>query len=178
MLIYRDEENRFSGKVADFGYSSCVSGDSQAIFVPESWPWNAPEHNFVQNVSGRYEKVQAEKMDMYSAGLICLWLLFEPYFAGIRPLPQEAQWAQSLFTTSGKIRPTLRILESVKKEKKAAQLASELLQAELLSRNAPYDEFDEFFWSQVLAGLLNDNYEERTMSLIHILQAAKDALKE
>jgi serine/threonine protein kinase len=175
VLIFTDNEGGFFAKVADFGFSSCVSGETDKIFIPESWPWNAPEHGPVQSVSGRYQKDRAERMDMYSTGLICLWFLFEPYFAGIKPLPHEARWAEGLFVNAGKCRPTLQILECLKREKKALQLACELLTAEVISSNEP---IEKEFWYRIFSDLLQDESEKRRMGLVHLLQILKSALRE
>jgi hypothetical protein len=59
--------------VADFGYSTIVARQDQAIYLPKTVPWQAPEHHhrgfFLQN---------AKRLDFYSLGQLCLWLLFEP----------------------------------------------------------------------------------------------------
>lgn len=36
-----------------------------------SVPWNAPEH-----MNQKFEPLQAKRMDVYSFGMLCLWLLF------------------------------------------------------------------------------------------------------
>jgi hypothetical protein len=45
----------------------------RAIYVPKTVPWHAPEHHhrgfLLQN---------AKRLDFFSLGLLCLWLLFEP----------------------------------------------------------------------------------------------------
>jgi hypothetical protein len=34
-------------------------------------------------------------MDAFSYGLVCFWLLFEPYLAGKKTLPADTAWAKS-----------------------------------------------------------------------------------
>jgi serine/threonine protein kinase len=57
-------------KVTDFGYSTIFTGDD-LIDIPISVPWNAPEHHH-----RGFDSIGAMKMDVYSFGLVCLWLLF------------------------------------------------------------------------------------------------------
>ena len=58
-------------KVIDFGYSTLFATDSDPIIVPYSPPWTAPEQHHRQILPA-----QARKMDAYSFGMLCLWLLF------------------------------------------------------------------------------------------------------
>ena len=39
--------------------------------MPKSWPWTAPERHHREILP-----IQARKMDAYSFGMLCLWLLF------------------------------------------------------------------------------------------------------
>lgn len=58
-------------RVADFGYSTWLGGADDLIYMPRSLHWTAPEwHHRVFN------RASAFKMDVYSFGLLCLWLLF------------------------------------------------------------------------------------------------------
>jgi serine/threonine protein kinase len=73
---YQDEEgNFFEGeyyaKVADFGFSAWSRAGNDLVFFPESRPWNAPEYHH-----RGFSIDQAKRMDIYSFGLVCLWLLF------------------------------------------------------------------------------------------------------
>ena len=64
----------YNVKVIDFGYSTRYTEDNPSIQVPISEPWNAPEH-------GRLERMwtpsEAKKLDCFSFGFLCLWILFE-----------------------------------------------------------------------------------------------------
>ena len=71
VLISEDEPGCYTAKVADLGYSVQLLGDNDYGYMPRSVPWQAPEwyergHLFSEMV----------KMDIYSFGLVCLWLLF------------------------------------------------------------------------------------------------------
>jgi hypothetical protein len=58
--------------VADFGYSTLAASDDDLIKMPISKPWNAPEwHHRGVKLS------EARAMDVYSFGMLCLWLLFK-----------------------------------------------------------------------------------------------------
>lgn len=57
-------------KLADFGFSALASGKSLRLGGTE--PWVAPEYDR----SGRYTLEQAKLMDLYSYGLLCLWVIF------------------------------------------------------------------------------------------------------
>lgn len=57
-------------KLADFGFSALASGKSLRLGGTE--PWVAPEYDR----SGRYTLRQAKLMDLYSYGLLCLWIIF------------------------------------------------------------------------------------------------------
>jgi len=58
-------------KVTDFGYSTLFSTDNHSITMPESGIWTAPERHH-REILPR----EARKMDAYSFGMLCLWLLF------------------------------------------------------------------------------------------------------
>lgn len=58
-------------KVADFGHSTLISSEAQKVTLPKSRPWNAPEHR-----KKGFPVPKAKLMDVYSFGLLCLWVLF------------------------------------------------------------------------------------------------------
>ena len=61
-------------KVSDFGYATLFGSNNthQLFTMPGSPYWVAPEwhHQFATDVEG------AKRMDAYSFGVVCLWLLF------------------------------------------------------------------------------------------------------
>ena len=79
VLVYKDTTSKATVKVADFGYSTLATGEALAtgggatgrVFLPKSRPWNAPEHHF-----GEFTTTGAKKTDVYSFGMVCLWVLF------------------------------------------------------------------------------------------------------
>ena len=59
--------------------------DRDSVFLPKSIPWAAPEHHHRS-----FTFYDAKKCDVYSFGLVCLWILFQdklseafPTFLGI-----------------------------------------------------------------------------------------------
>ena len=72
VLVFRDAITRkITVKVADFGYSTLTMNKSEKVLLPKSRPWNAPEHHF-----GEFKVQEAKKTDVYSFGMLCLWILF------------------------------------------------------------------------------------------------------
>ncbi|KAI1123368.1 kinase-like domain-containing protein [Nemania abortiva] len=74
VLIFK-ELGRYSAKVTDFGYSAQYTNDDCWLRLPRSWPWNAPEHD---RPARDWRPWQAVKADIFSFGMLCFWLLFEP----------------------------------------------------------------------------------------------------
>jgi len=58
--------------VTDFGYSTLATGEEGSVFLPKSRPWNAPEHHY-----GEFTTTEAKKADIYSFGMLCLWVLYQ-----------------------------------------------------------------------------------------------------
>lgn len=71
ILIHQNDQKQFVPRVTDFGYSTWLGGADDMVFMPRTLHWTAPEwhHRGITSTS-------AVKMDIYSFGLLCLWLLF------------------------------------------------------------------------------------------------------
>ena len=65
------EEGCYVAKVTDFGYSSLFENENGYVRMPRSKPWTAPEWH-----EREFLPLQARRMDAYSFGMLCLWLLF------------------------------------------------------------------------------------------------------
>ena len=65
------EEGCYVAKVTDFGYSSLFEDENVHVRMPRSKSWTAPEWH-----EGGFLPLQARRMDAYSFGMLCLWLLF------------------------------------------------------------------------------------------------------
>ncbi|KAI9775066.1 MAG: hypothetical protein M1839_001458 [Geoglossum umbratile] len=73
VLMFADTDGSPFPKVSDFGYSTLVAKEDDLIQLPISKPWNAPE---VHHRGNKYHLTEAKKMDSYSFGILCLWILF------------------------------------------------------------------------------------------------------
>jgi serine/threonine protein kinase len=96
--------------MADFGFSIGFQGENDKIFLPESRPWNAPEYH-----ERHFSPEEAKRVDIYSFGLLCFWLLFG--MSGQLPL---APWMQNEDAESISFegnRERLAILEWLKNNK-------------------------------------------------------------
>jgi serine/threonine protein kinase len=126
VLIFKDDTGTFIAKLADFGYSTSYVQADDLVRVPRSRPWNAPE---CDPLGLMIKPLQAFKMDVFSLGMLFLWLVFERYFCGSEPLPTDMQWAASSFEYQGEHR--LRdILEDLKNKDCLALFARQLLAME------------------------------------------------
>ncbi|KAL9579127.1 MAG: hypothetical protein Q9212_005289 [Teloschistes hypoglaucus] len=72
-LIFKDGDGESYAKLADYGYAGWAIGslENTLVFPPRSWPWDAPEYHH-----RGFTVPTAQKMDAYSFGLLCLWVLF------------------------------------------------------------------------------------------------------
>ncbi|KAI1109889.1 kinase-like domain-containing protein [Nemania sp. NC0429] len=75
VLIYGSESQGalVMAKMIDFGFSFWHSDDETRIPVPRSWPWYAPECDEYPD----FTPLEARKTDVFSYGMLCLWLLTE-----------------------------------------------------------------------------------------------------
>ena len=133
MLVFKDAiTKKITVKVADFGYSTLTVGESGKVFLPKSRPWNAPEHHF-----GEFNVQEAKKADVYSFGMLCLWLLFGNRLSDI---PQtSADGTAELISFNAPLlqvgRPTL--LEILKDEDRVEDIANHLVESS--ERNFQFD---------------------------------------
>jgi serine/threonine protein kinase len=70
VLVFKDDSGSYTAKMADFGFATLAMGDG-LINIAISQPWNAPEHHY-----RGFKLSEAMKTDIYSFGMLCLWLLF------------------------------------------------------------------------------------------------------
>jgi serine/threonine protein kinase len=86
VIIFKDDHGKFIARVADFGYSTFAEA-STLVRLPQSWPWNAPEHHFRP-----FSISDARKTDIYSLGMLCMWLLFDAQLSkNFHPYSQELE---------------------------------------------------------------------------------------
>ncbi|KAF5610581.1 serine threonine kinase [Fusarium tjaetaba] len=74
ILVFNDTNGGLVAKVTDFGFATLqvTASTDGRIELPISNPWNAPEVCLEED----YSLHQARLTDIYSFGLLCLWLLF------------------------------------------------------------------------------------------------------
>ena len=72
ILVSETDEGNYVAKSADLGYSIIFTSANMLVYMPGSQKWVAPEWrpNITTNLEG------ALKMDAYSFGMLCMWLLF------------------------------------------------------------------------------------------------------
>ncbi|EPS40005.1 hypothetical protein H072_6312 [Dactylellina haptotyla CBS 200.50] len=103
VLVFIEETNGTStyvAKVGDFGYSTLVGGEGMEgegeAQVPVSRPWNAPE---VTSWSSSFGVREAKLTDIFSFGLMTLWLLFNKQLfeleVDFEKLDPDPSWKQS-----------------------------------------------------------------------------------
>src|SRR5271155_2852484 len=81
ILILRDDSSKYLAKVTDFGYSARFAGNG-CINMPASLHWNSPESDGCE-----FTFTEAQKMDAYSFGMLCLWFLFGERLSEIQDIP-------------------------------------------------------------------------------------------
>jgi len=84
ILVFSNTQASYTAKVADFGYSTWFRREDNLLLMPRSAPWNAPEHH-----GQKLQLLDAKRMDVYSFGMLCLWLLFGVETPEIVPLPPD-----------------------------------------------------------------------------------------
>lgn len=74
ILVFKDDSGGYAAKVTDFGYATLVTGsDSARLAISE--PWTDPKYR------GEHLDIHAaKKLDGYSFGLVCAWLLHQICF--------------------------------------------------------------------------------------------------
>jgi hypothetical protein len=124
-LIFRANTSAYAARVTDFAYSTRIANEDELVIVSKSRPWNAPEHD-----RDEFTPAQARKMDVFSFGMLCLWVMFEQYLSGVTPLPKEAHWAKKYFHGKGERDLSIEILKDLKQEDKLVMFTGHLLMAE------------------------------------------------
>lgn len=127
ILIFEKSIGVYRANVIDFGYSTQFATEDDFILLPKSWPWYAPEHSKFD----RFKPHQARRMDVFSLGMLWLWVMFEEYFSGLAPLPQGLHWAEHYFQTTGEIGRSKEILAELKQDNKLIMLSSRFVNAEV-----------------------------------------------
>ena len=123
VLVFKDAITReITVKVADFGYSTLIAGESGKVFLPKSRPWNAPEHHF-----GEFKAQESKKTDVYSFGMLCLWFLFGERLSDVSQTTVDGTAGLISFDAPLLGRPTL--LELLRDEDRLEDIANHLVES-------------------------------------------------
>lgn len=106
-------------------------------------------------------------MDVFSLGMLCLWVLFEKYFCGTTPLPQTASWANELFAQTSNPYSTGIILETLKHQDKLVLLAQQFLDAETTVKPEKMIALSQFLISALSCD--SDRREASLQQLVDVL---------
>jgi serine/threonine protein kinase len=91
VLIFEEGTGSYTAKVADFGFSTYFHEEQEDLIqVPKSVPWTAPERYGRRQFTSQEAKI----MDVYSFGMLCLWLLFNKEHLGTEDFSFEAAYWQ------------------------------------------------------------------------------------
>jgi len=69
---HQNSAGRLTAKVIDFGFSCFGLSQEDIVQLPLSWPWYAPE----RKINYRFTLKDAKCTDVYSFGIVCLYVLF------------------------------------------------------------------------------------------------------
>lgn len=101
---------------------------------------------------------QAQSMDAFSFGMLCVWVLFEKYLSGIVPLPDEARWAERYFQGKGQLDLTKHVLKDLKNDNQLLLLIRQLVLA-----NQAVDDKTKQVLERLFAELLSCDPENRKL---------------
>jgi len=139
VLIFEDTGGMFTTKVADYGFSTlCVDyAEGEKVLLPGSYPWTAREVEANNVVT--FE--QAKLADIFSFGMLCLWLLFH------ETLPKTPGSLESSLERGGG--PDLGLLWRLKSEGRLSEFAhTEIMKATNIS-SAQKNGLNSFFESSL-----------------------------
>ena len=159
MLVFKDAITReITIKVADFGYSTLAVGESGKVLLPKSRPWNAPEHHFEE-----FKIQEAKKTDVYSFGMLCLWLLFGNRLSDIPQTTADGTAELISFDVPFFLsRPTL--LECLKNEDRVEGIANHLV-GSMPGLDVEYT----IHLKEVFSSILSYNPGKRTCDLARVI---------
>lgn len=148
-------------KVADFGFATCLQTENDLLSIPKSDPWNAPEYS-----ERLFRPDPAKRMDIYSFGLLCTWLLFEAGSCGGLLLPPDTKAEKGQCITFEPHHSGKNILEAWKRNNsnKLVEWISWLVREDRRWDADMKDNLEKFFWST-----LAHEPKSRCIELEHLL---------
>ena len=72
MLVFEQRSGEYTATLADLGHSISFNEDDDRAHMPRSTPWEAPNHSL--RIKYRFSDMVG--MEVYSFGMVCMWLLF------------------------------------------------------------------------------------------------------
>ena len=126
IFMYKDRGGAVFAKLADFGHSVLTEYDEDVVvWPPRSRPWDAPEYHH-----RGFRISDAQTLDIYSFGMVCLWILFHDRLCQ-DPLPQletlRGRNGSMSFTNRVEKASSPNLLEELKREDDLRFLANELV---------------------------------------------------
>lgn len=154
---FREPDSKYTAKVIDFGYSTRYADEKHLIRLPISRPWNAPEHT---RLNRQWTPEEAKKADIFSAGLLFLWVLFDSTIPEVSSLG-DGERAGLIVEASSANRKRSRdkilgTLLKYKNDKALPALARKLLEAEGKLKDVEKSNLEDFFNS-----VLSNNPDDR-----------------
>lgn len=85
-------------------------------------------------------------MDIFSLGMLCLWVMFEKFLSGSKPLPKNtAAWADKYFPDLTQAEVARYVLDGLKQDDRLLLLATQLVRAETALSERLQLEWMQFF---------------------------------
>lgn len=139
-------------RMIDFGYSTSYMN---AIKMPLTPPWNAPEH---YRLNKTWTSLEAQKIDCFSFGMLCLWLLFEKKLSTLTLSSQNGEFWKAHGRSCSFGQP-IEILQDFKANQKLLLLTQHLLKIKKFHSNDDRTALSEFFDS-----ILHEDQNNRDIS--------------
>ena len=151
VLLFMNGTEEWYAKLADFGYAGWAINNKEDVLIkpPRSRPWDPPEYHH-----RGFTVLGARKLDIYSFGMLCLWVLFfDRSIVGVSvPTEVKLTWSWPFHD--------LKLLDKMKREDILGDFAIELVRSvEVLPANQRGN-LERFFRSA-----LARDPAERTMKL-------------
>ncbi|KAL9076518.1 MAG: hypothetical protein Q9161_000850 [Pseudevernia consocians] len=151
VLLFKGGVGEVYAKLADFGYAGWAIDNKKDVLIkpPRSPPWDPPEYHH-----RGFTVLGARKLDIYSFGMLCLWVLFFDTPPVSYSVPTAVRGAQSWPFHDSKL------LDSMKHKNTLGDFASELVRSVKGLAANHRENLERFF----LSALAHDP-AERTLNL-------------
>lgn len=114
IIVFDAGLSRYTVKIGDFGFSTRFTDKDDLLYMPKSRIWHAPEWH-----SRVFPPEDAKRMDIFSYGMVCLWMLF-----GVDVLRESTSAGDQLISFEEDSDPTRNCLETWKFESGKDELMS------------------------------------------------------